>query len=99
MATRALIEQGQDLIAQIDYLDGRYYDPTEGYEAIIFQVTASGKVVLDAQKLIDEAPTDLKAGLQAAVTTALETAFSEIESYLRSTKTSTEADLASLGEP
>lgn len=97
MATRELIEQGQDLIAQIDYLGSRYYDPAGGYEAITFQVIASGKVVLDAQKLIDEAPTDLKSGLQAAITAALETAFSEIESYIDSTKASTEADLASLG--
>ena len=97
MATRELIEEGQDLIAQIDYLSGRYYDPTEGYDSISFQVIESDKVVLDTQKLIDEAPPDLKAGIQAAVTSALETAFETIEAYISSTQATKETALDELG--
>ena len=98
MATRELIEEGQDLIAQIDYLDSRYYDPVGGYDSILFQVTESDKVILDTKKLIDEAPPDIKAGLQAAVMAALETAFETIEAYISSTKTTKETSLASLGD-
>lgn len=98
MATRELIEEGQDLIAQIDYLDSRYYDPVGGYDSILFQVTESDKVILDTKKLIDEAPPDIKAGLQDAVRVALETAFETIETYISSTKTTKETSLASLGD-
>lgn len=98
MATRALIEEGQDLIAQIDYLDSRYYDPVGGYDSITFQITESDKVILDTKKLIDEAPPDIKAGLQDAVRVALETAFEYIETYISSAKTTKETSLASLGD-
>ena len=99
MATRALIEEGQNLIAQIDYLDSRYYNHEEGYDAITFSVAAGGKIVLDADKLVSEAPPDLKSELSDTVRTALETAFETIETFITSKKAVKESELSALTDP
>ena len=98
MATRALIEEGQSLIAQIDYLDSRYYDHEEGYESINFSVMAGGKIVLDADKLVSEAPPDLKTELNDTVRAAIETAFETIETFIISKKAVKEAELTALSD-